>query len=104
MIQGRAGPVISQQGSFALFSRGEVYIQLFHFAGLSRAGKWDQTLIVQDISRCKFPYVITEFPIEADVNTESAMERFTPQMLSTLRKNYRRWRHISPYFVYVPAK
>jgi hypothetical protein len=103
-IRGEPGPILSQQGSFALFSRGEIYIQLFHFTGLSRAGKWNQGRILNDIARRKFPYVITEFPIENPANTESDTERFTPEMLSALRENYRRARSVHPYFVYTPAR
>jgi hypothetical protein len=104
MIRGEPGPILSQQGSFALFSRGEIYIQLFHFTGLSRAGRWDQSRILNDIAQRKFPYVITEFPIENPANTESSTERFTPEMLSALRNNYRRARFVHPYFVYIPGR
>ena len=103
-IRGEPGPILSQQGSFALFGRGEIYIQLFHFTGLSRAGKWNQGRFLNDITQRKFPYVITEFPIENPANTESSTERFTPEMLSALRENYRRALFVHPYFVYIPGK
>jgi hypothetical protein len=98
------GPILSQQGSFALFGRGEIYMQLFHFSSLSRAGKWDQTHVIQDIAARKFPYVITEFRIEIPAKTESDSERFTPEMLLALRANYRCSRSVYPYFVYTPLR
>ncbi len=104
VLQGGAGPVLSQQGSFPLFSRGQIYIQLFHFAGLSRAGKWDQAHITTDISDRIFPYVITGFPIEGSETTEDSEERFTPEMILALRENYQRTRCIYPYYLYTPKK
>jgi hypothetical protein len=104
VIRGQSGPVLSQQGSFALFGRGEIYIQLFHFTGLSRSGAWDQSRILDEISNHKFSYVITEFPVEKPAMEETSRERFTPEMISALRKNYRRANVVNPYFVYTPAR
>jgi len=102
LLRGQSGPVLSQQGSFALFGRGEIFIQLFHFTALSRAGMWDQNLLLREIDAKTFSYVITEFPISQSISSGDAQERFTPEMLEALRKNYRLDRAVNPYYLYVP--
>jgi hypothetical protein len=102
MIEAASGPIISQQGSFALFGHGGIYIQLFHFAGLSRAGIWDQSVFLQEIEKHRFSWVITEFPIEHAPPSDSDVERFTPEMLESLRRNYQRNTAVYPYYLYVP--
>jgi hypothetical protein len=96
------GPILSQQNSFALFGTGEIYIQLFDFATLSRAGLWDQNLLLREVGRKTFSAVITEFPIEGPASSENARERFTPEMLEALRRNYQRQEAVYPYYVYSP--
>ncbi len=104
MLDSNPGPILSQQGSFALFSHGEIYVQLFHFCALSRAGMWDQQLLVRDIDRHKFPWVITEFPIEESGLSSTDRERFTPEILDALRAGYRLREAIYPYFIYAPRR
>jgi hypothetical protein len=103
-IQKEPGPVLSQQNSFPLFGRGEIYIQLFHFTALSRAGLWDQSRFLNEIDKRAFCCVITEFPIEERVQSNNAEERFTPEMLRALQKNYRREKALSPYYLYGRAR
>jgi len=98
----RPGPILSQQGSFPLFSRGEIFIQLFHFTALSRAGLWDQNRLAREIEHRSFAFVITEFSIDQPDLPENARERFTPEMIEALRKNYRHMQAIDPYYLYVP--
>ncbi len=102
LLQSRPGPIVSQQGSFALFGQGEIYVQLFHFAALSRAGMWDQSRLLKDFERRTIGAVVTEFPIETGIQTDSDQERFTPEMLQSLRRNYHRWRVVYPYYLYAP--
>jgi hypothetical protein len=102
-IQNQSGLVLSQQNSFPLFSRGEIYIQLFHFTALSRAGLWDQSNLLREIDKRTFCCVITEFPIEEVAQSNNAEERFTPEMLKALQKNYRREKAIYPYYLYTRA-
>jgi hypothetical protein len=104
VIQTGTGPILSQQGSFALFGRGEIYIQLFHFSGLSRAGIWDQTPVLKEIEKHTFSWVISEFPIEQEPASESDRERFTPEMLKALRRNYVRHYAIYPYYLYAARR
>jgi hypothetical protein len=102
LLETSSAPILSQQGSFALFSRGEIYVQLFHFCGLSRAGLWNQKLLLREIEKHTFSWVITEFPIEEPVASDTDRERFTPEMLQSLRANYERREAIYPYYLYGP--
>lgn len=102
LIEGGTGPILSQQGSFALFGRGEISVQLFHFTALSRAGLWDQGLLLREIHKRTFSWVITEFPLEGSRLTDDDRERFTPEMLDALRANYRPRVAFFPYYLYSP--
>jgi hypothetical protein len=102
LIKEHAGPILSQQGSFALFARGRIYIQLFHFTGLYRSGLWDENLLVKRIDDRIFSWIITEFPLENPDLSADDRERFTPEMVEALRRNYRRKITIPPYYLYRP--
>jgi hypothetical protein len=102
LLRAGSGPIMSQQASFALFSRGEVYVQLMHFTALSRAGLWNQELLLREIDKNTFSWVITEFPIEESIQSDDDQERFTPEVLQALRRNYQRRQKISPYYLYGP--
>jgi hypothetical protein len=102
LLRTGSGPILSEQGSFALFSRGEIYVQLFHFTALSRAGLWDQGLLLRQIEDQTFSWVITEFPLEDPVLTDDDRERFTPEMLEALQRNYQRREAVYPYYLYRP--
>lgn len=94
------GPVLSQQSSFSLFSRGEIPIQLFHFTALAREGLWDMGRLEDEVERRSFAWVVTEFPIESATMTSDDLERFTTEVVDALRANYVRAEVIAPYFVY----
>jgi hypothetical protein len=102
VLKTQPGPILSQQGSFALFGRGEIFIQLFHFTALSRAGLWDQNRLVREIEQRTFSFVVTEFPIEQPALSENAWERFTPEMIRALGENYQRMKVFHPYYLYAP--
>jgi hypothetical protein len=104
LLQAGSGPILSQQGSFALFARGEIYVQLFHFTGLSRAGLWDQRHLTSRIEEKIISYAITEFPIETSDLSADDRERFTPEILQALRENYYLTKAIPPYYIYVPKQ
>jgi hypothetical protein len=103
LISERSGPVLAQQGSFSLFSRGEIYIQLFHFSGLARSGMWDQAPLLNKIDKREFCCVITEFPIEKPVLSDTDNERFTPEIIAALRRDYRLLESVYPYYFYIPS-
>jgi len=103
LIRTEQGPVLAQQGSFALFSRGELHIQLFHFTALARAGLWDMGKLQREVDSRYFAWVITEFPIEGGMLGPDDLERFTPEIVDALRRNYSRAGAIPPYFIYRPA-
>jgi hypothetical protein len=103
LLRTEPGPVLAQQGSFALFSRGELHIQLFHFTALARAGLWDIGKLQREVDSRSFAWVITEFPIEGGRLGPDDLERFTPEIVDALRRNYQRAEAIPPYFIYRPA-
>jgi len=101
LLETAPGPIISQQGSFSLFTRGEIHIQLFHFAALTRMGKWDQGPLIEEVERHSVAWVVTEFPLEGSPQRDSDRERFTSELHKALTLNYVRRAHIGPYYVYV---
>ncbi len=102
VIQEGSGPILSQQASFALFGRGEVFLQLMHFSAMSRVGLWDQKLLLTEIDKRTFSWVITEFPIEEGILNDDDIERFTPEVLQALGRNYQRRVEVYPYYLYGP--
>jgi hypothetical protein len=102
IIESAPGPVISQQGSFSLFTRGEIHVQLFHFAGLTRQGRWDERPLLREVEERQIRWVVTEFALEEPVVDDDAQERFTPELLEALRRNYLRYAQRGPYFLYSP--
>jgi 4-amino-4-deoxy-L-arabinose transferase-like glycosyltransferase len=102
MIETSSGPILSQQGSFPLFTRGEIHIQLFHFTGLFRVGAWDQKYLLDAIEEQVFPYVITEFSFAESDGGSDGQERFTPEMLQALRTKYDFFKEVYPYYIYRP--
>jgi hypothetical protein len=102
ILKEEPGPILSQQGSLALFARGEIYVQLFHFTGLSRVGQWDQQHLLNLIEKRIFPFVVTEFAIDTNDLSADDLERFTPKMLDALRANYQLQKAIAPYYLYRP--
>ncbi|HKC12732.1 MAG TPA: glycosyltransferase family 39 protein [Vicinamibacteria bacterium] len=102
ILESAPGPVISQQGSFSLFTRGEIHIQLFHFAALAQMGRWDQGPLLREVEERRVGWVVTESPLEEPLTDDDARERFTPELWAALGRNYVRQAHLGPYFVYAP--
>jgi hypothetical protein len=101
-IEAAPGPILSQQGSFPLFARGEIYVQLFDFAGLSRTGLWNQRYLLDEIEKQTFSYVITQFPIHESTGEGEDRERFTPEVREAVKVNYKLMKEIYPYYIYNP--
>jgi Dolichyl-phosphate-mannose-protein mannosyltransferase len=101
LLETAPGPVLSEQGSFPLFTRGEIHIQLFHFAALARDGRWDQAPLLREVREQHLAWVVTEFPLEGEPD-DDARERFTGELLLALRHDYVRRTTLGPYFVYEP--
>lgn len=97
------GPVLAQQSSFALASRGEIHAQLFHFTALARAGLWDGERLRREAAERYFRWVVTEFALEEDAMRGDDRERFTAELVEELRRNYRRAAVIGPYYIYQPV-
>jgi len=103
LLRSASGPVLSQQGSFPLFSHGEIPIQLFHFTALAREGKWDMNRLKTQVDERRFSWVVTEFPVENGQLTSDDLERFAPGVVNSLRANYLRAETLPPYFIYRPV-
>jgi hypothetical protein len=101
LLETRPGPILSEQGSFPLFTRGEIHVQLFHFAALARQGRWDQEPLLREAREQRLAWVVTEFPLEGHRDAD-ARERFTEELLLALRQSYVRRATLGPYFVYGP--
>lgn len=102
LLQTEQGPVISQQGSFSLFTRGEIYVQLFHSASLARMGRWDEQPLIRAVEERKPAWVVTESPLEQPVESDDDWERFTPELRDALARSYVRRARIGVYYVYRP--
>jgi len=102
LLQQTPGPILSEQGSFALFSGREPFIQLFDFADFARRGIWDEGKLIREIERRSFVWVITEFPVEQPLRREKDLERFNPAVVNAIRSHYQRSQFIEPYYLYRP--
>lgn len=101
LLSTEPGPILSQQGSFPLFTRGEIRVQLFHFAALARQGRWDERPLLREVEEGRLAWVVTESPLEGEPD-EDARERFTPELWSALARHYVRRAFFFPYYVYRP--
>jgi hypothetical protein len=104
LLDSAPGPVLAQQSSFSLFTRGEIHIQLFHFTALARAGLWDGERLRREVDDRYFTWAVTEFPLEDGDPRADDLERFTPEVIETLRRRYRRVATVGPYFIYQAAR
>jgi hypothetical protein len=102
LVQNGTGPILSQQASFSLFGRGEVYLELMHFTTMSRIGLWDQQLLLREMEKHTFSWIITEFSAERGRLSADDQERFTVESVSALRRNYQLCKIIHPYYIYGP--
>jgi len=85
-----------------LFTRGEIYVQLFPFTSLSRTGRWDPTPLIRAVEERKPAWVVTESPLEQPVESDDDWERFTPELRDALARSYVRRARIGVYYVYRP--
>jgi hypothetical protein len=95
-------PILSQQGSFPLFSRGRIYIQQFHFIGMWRVGLWDQQPLLKEIESRNYSWVILEIDLKEPNPIDEKDERFTPEMIAALRRYYEIHSVFYPYYCYAP--
>jgi hypothetical protein len=100
LVRSDPGPILSQNGSFALFGSGQIYIQMFDFTAFYRMGLWDGQKLVLDIENKKLRWVITQFDIWNDRMSDDDKERFAPEVVMALRKTYALRQQIGPYYIY----
>ncbi|GMU52548.1 MAG: hypothetical protein AMXMBFR33_16940 [Candidatus Xenobia bacterium] len=102
LLMTEPGPMISEQGSFSLFTRGEIHLQLFHFIALSRRGLWDPAPLFREVEEHQLAWVVTKFSLEESAGEGDDQARFPPELVQALRRNYVRRAQIGPYFLYRP--
>jgi len=86
LIGGASGDILSEDNWLLLKNNKVViYDDPAAMAVLSRAGAWDQSALLRDLSRRRFSYVVTRFALE---DAEIA-GRWSEQALMALQANYK---------------
>jgi len=100
LIHSTDGPVIADEYMGAIVLENKpIYIQSFDMTQLSRAGKWDQTPFLEEIAAHKFPLIII-----TDAEDYTNNNRWTPEMITTIQKNYRILEKLGNTTVYAPSE
>lgn len=93
------GPVLADEhmGLMTLQER-PLYVQPFEVTQLSRAGRWDQTALLQSIEGHEFPLILVyQFPYSS-----AHEERWTPEMLAAIEEYYKPAQNLAGNVVYRP--
>ncbi|MFL6583482.1 MAG: glycosyltransferase family 39 protein [Chthoniobacterales bacterium] len=98
------GPILSEKNSFPLFVNGEIYVQLFHFEALQRAGRWNEQPLLDRANESFFAAVVTEFPLDRTIEQRGDRMRFSPELVQALRSHYELALAAYPYYVYLPRR
>lgn len=99
LVAGTDGIVLADEymGLITL-QRQPLYIQPFEVTQLANAGLWDQRTFVESIENKEFPMILIhhfpDFPVYE--------QRWTPEMLSAIEKNYTLSHSLADTFVYRP--
>lgn len=102
LLRETRGPILSEQGSFPLFTTGAIYVQLFHFGALQHRGMWNNQPVADQVRQGHFGAIVTEFPAQQRLASRGERLRFGPQLLNALRQRYRLVATSYPYYVYEP--
>jgi hypothetical protein len=95
------GPILADEfmGLITMQQR-PIYMQPFEVTQLARAQRWDQATLLQDIEQQQFPliliYQLPAYPLHK--------ERWTPEMLAAIEKNYRPVRIEASTVIYRPQE
>jgi len=99
LVAGTDGIVLADEYMGLITLQGQrLYIQPFEVTQLANAGLWDQRAFVENIESKEFPMVLIhhfpDFPVYE--------QRWTPEMLSAIEKNYTLSHSLADTFVYRP--
>ncbi|MEW6235751.1 MAG: hypothetical protein AB1656_10230 [Candidatus Omnitrophota bacterium] len=97
-LAGLEGPVLSDLAGAALMAGHPPVYEPFICTQLSLQGYWDQELLLKRIRNKEFVRAVMWF----DLQDRWDGERFTPEMIETLRSHYALERHVGKYYIYAP--
>ncbi|HEX8229830.1 MAG TPA: hypothetical protein VF826_11035 [Chloroflexia bacterium] len=99
VVRNTPGYILSEDQWLLLKNGKEVlYDDPVAMSALARAGEWDESVLLEDLRRRKYPLIILQY----DVTGELYNPRWSDLGLATLQENYtRRFRDV--YFTYAPA-
>lgn len=84
MIRAADGPILADEFiGLLVMEQRPIYYQPFDFTQLSRMGKWDQRLLLDEIAAHKFPLILL-----TDVQPNITQERWTDEMLAAIHQYY----------------
>ena len=79
------GPILADDGMGMIVLNGRhLVLQPFEVTQLARAGKWDQTPLIESIRRREYPLILIHYYKGNDIHEE----RWTKEMLDAIEKNY----------------
>jgi hypothetical protein len=90
-------PVLSDRAGAALLAGHEPVYEPFICTQLVHQGFWDQKPLLQQIQNKEFSRIVLQFDIQ---NQEFDRERFTDELIYTIRQNYLLMHNIGTYYFY----
>jgi hypothetical protein len=99
VVRNTSGYILSEDQWLLLKNGKEVlYDDPVAMSALSRAGQWDESVLLEDLRRRKYPLIILQY----DLTGELYNPRWSDAGLATVQENYtRQFRDV--YFTYIPA-
>jgi hypothetical protein len=76
------------------------YDDPFMMAQLSRAGRWDETELVRQITEEEFSLVILAYDLKTIPPERTGVLRWPPAQLAALRRHYVLWQEEGQIFLY----
>jgi len=101
LLRGQSGPVLSQQGSFALFA-GEKFHSALSLHRVVASGDVGSKSIIEGDRRKNLFLRHHRIPNLQSISSGDAQNGYTGDA-GALRKNYRLDRAVNPYYLYVPG-
>ncbi|MDX9753545.1 MAG: glycosyltransferase family 39 protein [bacterium] len=98
ILQNETQPVLADLAGLPLLAGHPPVFEPFICSQLAREGVWDQEVLICRIEATEFGLVLLRFDLEQPWD----IERYTPEMITALRTQYRLQRRIGPYFLYSP--
>ncbi len=99
VVQQTDGAVLADESMDLLALAGKpIHLQPFEMTQLARAGMWNQQPLLDAIDNQAFPLIMLFNPPQADLLSQ----RWTPEMLAAIERNYRVTQQIGSTFMYRP--